>query len=134
MRGHNRHQRGKVALSMLLLVTDHPWRRNCVVVDVSGSDHEESILELTSTGNMQATGSDYDECIVKLTSTGNMQATGSDEEEQGVGEGGASSPVGWCMSTGLLYLAGDRTSTSSGLGGRRVWTRWRRTGSAQDLN
>ena len=61
MRGHNRHQRGKVALFVPLLVTGNPWRHNRVVVDVSGSDHEESILELTSTGNMQATCSDEEE-------------------------------------------------------------------------
>lgn len=44
----------------LLRMTSTPWRRSEVGV-VSGSGHGWSIIDLTSTGDIEATGSDLEE-------------------------------------------------------------------------
>jgi len=42
-------------------VTINPGRRNPVVVEVSSSDNDGSIVDLTSTGDVQFMGSDEEE-------------------------------------------------------------------------
>ena len=47
--------------TLALLVPGNPYHRNPVMVDVAGSDHEGSIIDLTSTSDVKAMGSDKEE-------------------------------------------------------------------------